>query len=281
MSVFSPAELAYLAGQRLGRLATAGQDGQPHVVPVGFRHNRESDTIDIGGRYIGTSKKVRDVRATGRAAFVVDDVESTDPWQPRGIEIRGRAIVIDADDRNPDSTVVRIFPIRVASWGIDDPDFYRRNARTVHVPEPATADQDDAKSERNWNAEVIAAFRANGGEVPAPYPDPPPMLLLHTIGARSGREHTVPMRCLQEGDTRYVFASAHGSDRNPDWYYNLLANPDIDIEQGTETVPVRASEVEGADREAVLSRWVARVPLVVDVLRKTDRRIPVMRLERR
>ncbi len=266
MSVFTPGELDYLAGQRLGRVATTNQEGQPHVVPVGFRYNQELDTIDVGGRFMGASKKVRDVRATGRAAFVVDDLGSAEPRHPRGIEIRGRAIVIDADDMNPDSTVIRIFPRRVASWGIDDPDFFRRNARSVHVPEPIAANQDDAKTERNWNADVIAAFRANGGEVPAPYPDPPPMLLIHTIGARSGREHIVPMRCLLEGDTRYVFASAHGSDRNPDWYHNLLAHPEILIEQGTETIPVRASEVSGADRDEVLARWVARVPLIADVL---------------
>ena len=98
------------------------------------------------------------------------------------------------------------------------------------------------------------------------------MLLIHTIGARSGREHIVPMRCLQEGDTRYVFASAHGSDRNPDWYHNLLAHPEIEIEQGTETIPVRASEVSGAERDEVLARWVARVPLIADVLRRPSDR---------
>ena len=64
------------------------------------------------------------------------------------------------------------------------------------------------------NAAVIAEFRANRGEVAAPYDDPPPMLLLHTIGARSGREHLVPMRCLVDGETLYVFGSAHGSERH-------------------------------------------------------------------
>ena len=98
---------------------------------------------------------------------------------------------------------------------------------------------------RDWNAEVIAEFRASGGQVVAPYPDAPPMLLVHTIGARSGKEHVVPMRCLPDGDALYVFASAHGSERNPDWYHNLVANPDITIEKGTETIPVRATEVHG------------------------------------
>ena len=94
--------------------------------------------------------------------------------------------------------------------------------------------------ERDWNAEVIAEFRANHGQVAAPYDDPPPMLLLHTVGARSGREHVVPMRCLPDGDRLYVFASAHGSARNPDWYHNVVAHPDFDIEMGAERAPSRA-----------------------------------------
>lgn len=77
------------------------------------------------------------------------------------------------------------------------------------------------------NAAVIAHFRANAGQVPAPYDDPPPMVLLHTIGAKSGREHIVPMRAMVDGDALYIFASAHGSPRHPDWYYNLRAHPEI------------------------------------------------------
>jgi deazaflavin-dependent oxidoreductase (nitroreductase family) len=76
------------------------------------------------------------------------------------------------------------------------------------------------------NAAVIAHFRANGGQVPAPYDNPPPMVLLHTIGARSGREHIVPMRAMVDGESLYIFASAHGSPRHPDWYYNLRAHPE-------------------------------------------------------
>ena len=96
--------------------------------------------------------------------------------------------------------------------------------------------------ERDWNAEVIAEFRANQGQVAAPYDDPPPMLLLHTVGARSGREHVVPMRCLPDGDRLYVFASAHGSARNPDWYHNVVAHPDFDIEMGAERGAERGIE---------------------------------------
>jgi deazaflavin-dependent oxidoreductase (nitroreductase family) len=139
--------------------------------------------------------------------------------------------------------------------------------------------------ERDWNAEVIAEFRANQGQVAAPYDDPPPMLLLHTVGARSGREHVVPMRCLPEGDRLYVFASAHGSARNPDWYHNVMAHPDFDIERGTErrieVIPVHATEVHGPEREAIFDRQAARFPIFAEYQRALRRSIPVIRLDRR
>ncbi len=131
------------------------------------------------------------------------------------------------------------------------------------------------------NAAVIAEFRANRGEVRAPYPDPPPMLLLHTIGARSGREHVVPMRGQPEGDGFVVFASAHGSERHPDWYHNLVAHPDIVVEVGAETIPVRASELRGAERDAAFARHAARFPIFADYERRLARTIPVLRLTRR
>lgn len=134
---------------------------------------------------------------------------------------------------------------------------------------------------RNWNAEIIAEFRANSGNIQAPYDDPPPMLLLHTIGARSGREHIVPMRGLPDGDALYVFATAHSSPRNPDWYYNLLANPDIVIERGTDTIPVRATLLQDDERRAIIDRWIARVPPVRAVFEKTAREVPVFRLDPR
>lgn len=134
---------------------------------------------------------------------------------------------------------------------------------------------------RGWNARVIAEFRANNGEVQAPYDNPPPMLLLHTLGAKSGKEHIVPMRALVDGETLYVFASAHGSERNPDWYYNLTAHPEILLEKGSETIPVRATEVVGAERDAIFARHAARFPIFAEYAQKLKRTIPVMRLTRR
>lgn len=121
MSAFTEKELTYLAGQRLGRVATVGADGQPHVVPTGFRYNAEQDTIDVGGLRMGQTKKVRDVRHSGRAAIVVDDV--LPPWQPRMIEIRGTAEVLESGGKTfgeqMDDTLVRIRPTRIISFGIE------------------------------------------------------------------------------------------------------------------------------------------------------------------
>jgi pyridoxamine 5'-phosphate oxidase family protein len=125
MSVFTEAELRYLTGGRqLGRIATVGADGTPHVVPVGWIYNAARDTIDVGGRELEQSKKFRDVARTARAAMVIDDLESTDPWRPRGIEVRGRAEAIPMPTPTP---LIRIHPERIVSWGLGQ----RRSARTV------------------------------------------------------------------------------------------------------------------------------------------------------
>jgi deazaflavin-dependent oxidoreductase (nitroreductase family) len=131
------------------------------------------------------------------------------------------------------------------------------------------------------NAEITAEFRANQGMVAAPYDDPPPMLLIHTIGAKSGKEHIVPMRGIPEGDSFYVFASAHGSDRNPDWYHNLTAHPDIVIELGSDKLPVSAVEMIGEERERIFGRQAARFPVFAEYERKLTRTIPVIRLDPR
>jgi pyridoxamine 5'-phosphate oxidase family protein len=113
MSAFTPRELAYLqAERRLARIATVGKDGTPHVTPVGWSYNQEQDTIDVGGRSLEQTKKHRDVQATGRAAIVIDDLASTDPWRPRGVEVRGRAEALDQP------ALIRIHPERVVSWGL-------------------------------------------------------------------------------------------------------------------------------------------------------------------
>jgi pyridoxamine 5'-phosphate oxidase family protein len=132
MNVFTEAESRYLAEQRLGRLATVGRDGAPHVVPVGFRYNTALETIDISGMNMSSSKKFRDVRRDGRVSFVVDDV--LPPWRPRGIEIRGLAEAIEAaatDGSERPAAIIRIHPGRIIAWGIDSDPFTKPNARDV------------------------------------------------------------------------------------------------------------------------------------------------------
>jgi pyridoxamine 5'-phosphate oxidase family protein len=112
--VFTTAELEYMVGgQQLGRIATVGADGTPHVDPVGWIYNAARETIDVGGHELERTKKFRDVARTGRAAIVIDDVAGTDPWHPRGIEIRGRAEAIALP-----TPMIRIHPERIVSWGL-------------------------------------------------------------------------------------------------------------------------------------------------------------------
>jgi pyridoxamine 5'-phosphate oxidase family protein len=134
MSAFTQNELTYLderRPERLARIATVGKDGTPHVVPVGWRLNRELDTIDVGGMDFARTKKFRDARRSGRASIVIDDLVSTDPWRPRGIEIRGHAEAIEGD-----RPLIRIHPERIVSWGLESEDFTERHSRSI---DPARA----------------------------------------------------------------------------------------------------------------------------------------------
>ena len=137
MSHFTEKEIEYLRGQRLGRLATVGSDGSPHVVPVGFRLDAEGQAIEVGGHGLSGSKKWRDLQADPRTALVIDDLASVTPWTPRGIEVRGRAELHSAGGEKfgPgwDSAWIRIVPQRIISWGIDGPAFSPagRHARSV------------------------------------------------------------------------------------------------------------------------------------------------------
>jgi pyridoxamine 5'-phosphate oxidase family protein len=126
MSVFTNREQRYLSERRLGRMATVGKDGTPHVVPVGWTFNAKRDAIDVGGMDFAKTKKFRDAKRSGKAAIVVDDLISTDPWRPRGVEVRGRAEAIDGD-----RPLIRIHPERVVSWGIESDELGERHSRSV------------------------------------------------------------------------------------------------------------------------------------------------------
>jgi pyridoxamine 5'-phosphate oxidase family protein len=122
-TIFTDAELAYLQSERrLARVATVGPDGTPHVTPVGWSYNADAGVIEVSGHDFTATKKFRDVAATGRAALVIDDV--LPPWQPRGIEIRGRAEAVTEP-----TPMIRIHPSRIVAWGLDSG--RGRNARDV------------------------------------------------------------------------------------------------------------------------------------------------------
>jgi len=121
---FTVSELDYLATQRLGRLATAQPDGTLQVSPVGYRYNPDTTTIDIVGYRMAASRKFRNIADNGRVAFVVDDIASIEPWRVRCLEIRGHAEAIDAtgSSTNHADAIIRIHPMRIISFGIDEPD---------------------------------------------------------------------------------------------------------------------------------------------------------------
>jgi pyridoxamine 5'-phosphate oxidase family protein len=129
MSVFSKDELDYMSSQRLGRLATVGKNGAPHVVPVGFKYNPKLDTIDIIGANLSATKKMRDLTRDPRAALVIDDV--LPPWQPRGIEIRGTVVILlAATDHTVTRDTIRLTPGRIIAWGIET-DPHKLTSRAV------------------------------------------------------------------------------------------------------------------------------------------------------
>ncbi len=126
------------------------------------------------------------------------------------------------------------------------------------------------------NAPVIEQARKNNGKTPNGE-----VIILHTIGAKSGQEHVIPLMYLKDGDRYVVFASVGGAPKNPSWYHNLVAHPDIDIEAGNETIAVRARVTEGAERDDLFARQVARHSFYAGFQKKTKRLIPVIALEPR
>jgi deazaflavin-dependent oxidoreductase (nitroreductase family) len=132
----------------------------------------------------------------------------------------------------------------------------------------------------DWNEKIIAEFRANEGRVGGNF-EGAPLLLLHSTGARTGKERVNPMMYQAVGDSFAVFASKAGADTNPDWFHNLKANPEARIEVGTETLDVRARVLGAEERAPIWEEQKARYPGFADYESKTDRVIPVVMLDRR
>jgi deazaflavin-dependent oxidoreductase (nitroreductase family) len=130
------------------------------------------------------------------------------------------------------------------------------------------------------NTGIIEEFHANEGRVGG-YFEGHTLLLLHTVGAKSGQLRVNPVAYLPDGDRFVIFATKGGSPTNPDWYHNLLAHPDVEVEVGTETIPVRAVEIQDErERDELYARQTERMSGFADYPKKTNRRIPVIALER-
>lgn len=131
----------------------------------------------------------------------------------------------------------------------------------------------------HWNQEIIEEFRANEGKVGGHF-EGAPILLLHSTGAKSGKERINPMMYQAVGDRFAVFASKGGGPKNPDWYHNLIANPTATIEVGTERFPVRARVASGSERASIWETQKERYPTFARYETTAGREIPVVILER-
>ena len=130
----------------------------------------------------------------------------------------------------------------------------------------------------DWNTKIIEEFRGNGGKVGGPF-EGAPLLLLHTTGARTGQEHVTPMMYRAVDGGYAVFASKAGAPTNPDWYHNLVANPAVQAEIGTQTLRLSARVADDAEREPIWSAQKREYPGFEEYEEKTSRQIPVVILE--
>lgn len=142
----------------------------------------------------------------------------------------------------------------------------------------------DTPDVHDWNYHVIAEFRANGGKVGGNF-EGAPVVLMHHVGRRSGKESVNPVMYLPDDAdpaTIYVFASKGGAPTNPDWYYNMTAAGSATVEVGTETYPVTVTEVTGEDRDRVYAEQASRYPGFAGYEEATAgvRTIPVLALTR-
>ena len=125
------------------------------------------------------------------------------------------------------------------------------------------------------NMAIIQEFRANAGKVGGSFAGKS-LLLLHTIGAKSGQPRINPVACIRDGDRLVVIASKGGAPTNPDWYYNILANPLVSVETGTEQFQARASIAVEPERTRLYNQMVEMMPGFAEYQRKTSRVIPVV-----
>lgn len=132
----------------------------------------------------------------------------------------------------------------------------------------------------DWNDKIIAEFRANDGKVGGPF-EGATLLLLHTTGAKSGKERVNPLMCYADGDRYVVVASKAGAPSHPDWYHNVVANPEVSVEVGTEHFDALAIIADEPERTELYSKMEAISAGFTEYKNKTDRVIPVIILTRR
>ena len=128
-----------------------------------------------------------------------------------------------------------------------------------------------------WNAKIIEEFRANEGKVGGQF-DGAPLLILHTTGARTGQERLNPMMYLELDGRMYVFASKAGADTDPDWYHNLVANPEVTLEVGAATFRATATPLPEDERARIYAEQARRYHGFAEYAEKTTRKIPVVEL---
>lgn len=131
-----------------------------------------------------------------------------------------------------------------------------------------------------WNRRTMEEFRANGGKVGGMW-EGRPLLLLTTLGAKSGQPRTHPVMYLRDGDRLLVFASKGGAPTNPDWYHNLVVHPEVTVEVGSETYPAIATVLSGEEQDRLYARQAELYPQFGEYQARTTRKIPVIALERR
>ncbi len=129
----------------------------------------------------------------------------------------------------------------------------------------------------DWNKQIIDEFRANGGKVGGHFSGAT-LLILHTRGAKSGKERVNPVAYVKDGDRYVIVASKGGAPTNPDWYYNLLADPQVTIEVDSQQLQARASVVAEPDRTRLYQKMAAMLPSFNDYVTRTSRVIPVIAL---
>jgi deazaflavin-dependent oxidoreductase (nitroreductase family) len=131
----------------------------------------------------------------------------------------------------------------------------------------------------NWNQAIIDEFRANSGKVGGMFAGKT-LLLLHTVGARSGEERVNPVAYITDGDRLVIIASKGGAPTNPGWYYNILAHPLLTVEVGTEQFQAQAAVTSEPERSRLYDKMVEMMPGFAEYKQKTRRVIPVITLTR-